>query len=398
MQSLFGDEQLGEVHAIRRKLISEDWLSPRSLFIIFCSDRKAASANRACDLYTSTRFKNQIKFVELVGARHLVFSGQLGLVDSAEEISPYECDLTGLDEKEVSRLVSLVCEQLKRTQSEQQFDKIAIFSPSYSDKATEYVRLVAKIARFESDLEIYILPTHFNSDLSERNRSLRNRIGYINNIFSKSGQFSGLEGPEDFSDFLNLSFPNAGVYYFLDADENSLLVNDKKRIVRIGTHGVATGSKATLQQRLRAHYGLVSGGGNHRSSIFRLHVGECLLKSGQFGENCDSWGNSAPTSQYEIDLEAELELSVSSYIRNLQIMWLAVAGPSHKNSRRSQIERKSIQALTLDQIALDKPTNNWLGHFSSREAIVKSGIWNVQHVGEKSNIIKDARVKQLSFL
>lgn len=49
------------------------------------------------------------------------------------------------------------------------------------------------------------------------------------------------------------------------------------RIVRVGTHAVSTGSKATLWHRLRAHRGSKDGRGNHRASIFRRHAGAAMI-------------------------------------------------------------------------------------------------------------------------
>ena len=77
--------------------------------------------------------------------------------------------------------------------------------------------------------------------------------------------------------------PRRGVYFFFEPGE---LREDGRtpRVVRVGTHAVSAGSRTTLWTRLRDHRGHVIGrhvgGGNHRASIFRRHVGSALLGRG----------------------------------------------------------------------------------------------------------------------
>ena len=59
------------------------------------------------------------------------------------------------------------------------------------------------------------------------------------------------------------------------------------RVVRVGTHGLRP-SHSTLWGRLSQHKGSVGGGmpggGNHRGSVFRLHVGSALLQTSDWSE------------------------------------------------------------------------------------------------------------------
>lgn len=71
--------------------------------------------------------------------------------------------------------------------------------------------------------------------------------------------------------------PSRGVYFFVEPGEERTDSGVGPRVVRVGTHALRAGAKSTLSGRLRQHRGAsVSGGGNHRGSIFRLHVGRCL--------------------------------------------------------------------------------------------------------------------------
>ena len=75
-------------------------------------------------------------------------------------------------------------------------------------------------------------------------------------------------------------WPPQGVYFFFEPGE---MREDGRtpRVVRVGTHAVSEGSKTTLWQRLSQHKGYeqgrYAGGGNHRGSVFRFHVGAALL-------------------------------------------------------------------------------------------------------------------------
>jgi hypothetical protein len=76
--------------------------------------------------------------------------------------------------------------------------------------------------------------------------------------------------------------PSHGVYFFFE-DGEIRADGRTPRVVRVGTHALTKQSRTTLWDRLRQHRGTLagqhSGGGNHRGSIFRLHVGTALLNS-----------------------------------------------------------------------------------------------------------------------
>lgn len=73
-----------------------------------------------------------------------------------------------------------------------------------------------------------------------------------------------------------MNWPERGVYFFFEPDE---MHGSRARVVRIGTHALTSSSRTTLWKRLSQHRGTVSPvGGNHRGSIFRLLVGEALMR------------------------------------------------------------------------------------------------------------------------
>ena len=73
-----------------------------------------------------------------------------------------------------------------------------------------------------------------------------------------------------------MNWPHRGVYFFFEKGEKRR-DGVTARVVRVGTHALDPGGRGKLWNRLRLHRGPLSGGGDHRSSIFRKHVGGALL-------------------------------------------------------------------------------------------------------------------------
>lgn len=179
-----------------------------------------------------------------------------------------------------------------------------------------------------------------------------------------------------------MDWPRRGVYFFFEPGEFRLNTNEL-RIVRIGTHAVSSGSKTTLWDRLRTHRGHISGGGNHRGSIFRLNVGSALIGKGNYPKSIiETWGigNSAP--RYVRDNEKPLELDVSKYIGKMPFLWVKVEDEPGPGSQRKYIERNTIALLSNITGGVDYPSSSWIGHYCQNQEIRLSGLWNSEHVRE----------------
>jgi hypothetical protein len=147
---------------------------------------------------------------------------------------------------------------------------------------------------------------------------------------------------------------------------------------------VSTGSKTTLWKRIAQHKGSArSGGGNHRGSIFRLLVGESLLKR-DLRYGIETWGRGQSAPKDVRATEHALECEVSGYIGRMPFLWLDVDDEPSASSLRSYIEKNSIALLSnfskSDDEALDPASVNWLGLNSGREMVKKSGLWNNNYV------------------
>lgn len=189
-----------------------------------------------------------------------------------------------------------------------------------------------------------------------------------------------------------LAWPPRGVYFFYEEGQDRSNSGDGLRVVRVGTHALAAGSRTSLWNRLSSHRGNGSGGGNHRGSIFRLLVGAALKSRAGIGGPM-SWGVGADPGAAGRRLgleradilraEAALEAEVSSHIGAMPFLWLAVGDAAGPQSQRGYIERNAIALLSNCLGApLDAPSPSWLGHHCERERVRRSGLWNQNHTDE----------------
>lgn len=181
------------------------------------------------------------------------------------------------------------------------------------------------------------------------------------------------------------SWPNRGVYFFFDPSQSRQDTGSGQRLVRVGTHALKSGSKTTLWKRLSQHKGTAkSGGGNHRGSIFRLLVGDALIRSQNL--ECATWGVGNTASKDVRSAERDLEREVSKYICELPFVCVSIPDDSEPSSLRGVIERNSIALLSNSvNEPLDPLGKQWLGYESSRERVRQSELWNQNHVNEQAD-------------
>lgn len=181
----------------------------------------------------------------------------------------------------------------------------------------------------------------------------------------------------------NSGWPSHGVYLFFEPGE---LRDDgfTPRVTRVGTHALTATSRTSLWNRLSQHRGSLGGanpgGGNHRGSVFRRHVGTAIIaRDGR--TDSDSWGHGSDAPRAVRDQEAELERTVSAHIRAMPLLCLRV----EDRHDRSAIERDLIALLSnLDRPPIDPASPGWLGNHADADAIRRSGLWNVHHVDRRA--------------
>jgi hypothetical protein len=177
--------------------------------------------------------------------------------------------------------------------------------------------------------------------------------------------------------------PRAGLYFFFENGE--FRPNGDPRVVRIGTHGLTLTSRTTLWGRLRQHRGNIDGsnpgGGNHRGSIFRRHVGAALLRKRGDADLLTSWMAYRALPGYS-DAERALEVEVSGVIRVMPFLWLGVPTLPDSTSERAFVERNSIALLSTLTGSEEGASPGWLGHWADAPKVGASSLWNVNHVDD----------------
>ena len=164
--------------------------------------------------------------------------------------------------------------------------------------------------------------------------------------------------------------PLNGIYILFERGETAHRTN---RIVRVGTHN----GNDQLRSRLKQHF-LVE---NKDRSIFRKNIGRALLNKDR-----DPF-----LSDWELDLTARkakdqfsarvdmsrqiaIEKQVSNYIQS-SFSFVIVVLPVDNREQRLQIESRLISTVSLCDRC--QPSAPWLGQFSPKEKIRKSGLWLV---------------------
>ena len=171
--------------------------------------------------------------------------------------------------------------------------------------------------------------------------------------------------------FLEVEIPLNGLYILFERGE---IGHSGNRIVRIGTH---TGQNQ-LRSRLNQHFQME----NKDRSIFRKNIGRALLRK-DHDEFLTEWEVDLTSSVARIERSAlmdlarrkEVERTVSNYIR--QNCTFSVV-PIESKSERLRLESRIIS--TVSRCMECRPSNDWLGLFSPKEKIRKSGLWLVNEL------------------
>ena len=166
--------------------------------------------------------------------------------------------------------------------------------------------------------------------------------------------------------FKESEIPQNGIYMLFQTGEKAH-VSD--RIVRIGTH---TG-EGQLRSRLKEHF-LVP---NKDRSIFRKNIGRAILNKSNdpfFAvwerDMTTKVARKAPFTNGETVYQAGLEEKVSDFIRSN--FWFVVQSVETKEARLRR-ETELISSVSLCSAC--GASEGWLGSFSPKEKIRRSGLW-----------------------
>ena len=185
----------------------------------------------------------------------------------------------------------------------------------------------------------------------------------LHKLFSKAKRFR--------FPFDEKKIPQNGIYILFEKGEKA---HGGERIVRVGTH---TG-RDQLRSRLKQHFT----NENKDRSIFRKNIGRALLSRDK-DNFAKHWELDLTTREakkkhgHRIDFEKqkEIEKKVTSHIqKNFSFVVFEV---KNKNERLT-LELKIIS--TINQCKDCRQSKTWLGNFSPKEKIRRSGLWLVNEL------------------
>ena len=166
-----------------------------------------------------------------------------------------------------------------------------------------------------------------------------------------------------------------GIYILFEKNEQAYGLD---RIVRIGTHR----GDNNLYNRLKEHFI----NENKDRSIFRKNIGRALLNKNN-DEYLDVWeidfqerkNRELFKDKLNIQKQQDLEKQVSLYIQNnLSFVIIEV----NEKEDRLFYESKLISTVSLCDECCG--SDSWLGNYSPKEKIVKSGLWLVNELYKES--------------
>jgi hypothetical protein len=361
---------------LRDALVGRDGRAP--LMVIGCGREKLSIGAPACNLYTSDRFRQSVTLATILPAPFVILSAKHGIVEPGEVLEPYDLDIDTLSDAHqrswakaaVDRLATHAEGRAISVLTTGAYERLLIAA---NGRRPQPLEIVAPWLELKApDRVVWLNEAH---RMAARIKDLDRLYGWIS-----AERRAGRVFP--FADLSRRDIPMRGVYIFLDPAELNFR-KEAPRVVRIGTHAVSAGSQASLRGRLRSHLGPANEVGNHRGSIFRLHVGRAMLESGPGHASLASWGQGQDAGPEIKALEQAHEIMVSRYLRQLEVVLLAIDDEPSKDSMRARIEMQLIALFSDTMRPIDRPTSEWLGLKSTVVPIRQSGLWNVRGVGGK---------------
>ena len=352
---------------------------PKRISLVSCSAEKVARRAPAKDLYASALFRKSRRWAELVGRDWYILSAKHGLVSPDRRIAPYD---ESLKHAPKTRRAEWGCSVIDRIH--------ALARPS------DFIFLLAggtysgAILKSLADSGYHVVQPLEGMSIGRRLRWLTSACT-IGKATADLEQFyeilsrlaSSTRGPHPLMSADQRVWPDRGVYFFFEEGEGRFC-SSRPRVVRVGTHAVSVNSKSTLWNRLRTHRGAGDGGGNHRSSIFRSHLGAAMIERDKRYKDFPYWGDQDAGTANVRSAESELEQAVSVVLSHMRILCVNIPDEPGPHSDRAYIERNSIALLAKVGSQLDTPSRTWLGHLSPHPSIRKSGLWNVNFVDDPS--------------
>jgi len=325
------------------------------IVLISCASKKLPYKAKAKELYASYLFKLNLKYAEsLAPDKMFILSAKHGVLSLDEEIEPYNQTLNKMSDAEVKKWAESVASQL------------SIISDLKKD---EFIFLAGEKYRK------YLIPKIKNYRIPLKGLGIGKQLKYLKqnnkvNLCAEVHKFFNSLKRISFP-FENENIPLNGIYILFQKGEKA---HQGDRIVRVGTH---TGDNQ-LKSRLRQHFI----DENKDRSIFRKNIGRALLNK-EKDPYLKIWEldltakESKEKLSHLVDWEKQkqIEKKVSKFIQdNFDFVVIRV----DDKEQRLRLESKMIS--TISKCRECKPSDEWLGLFSPKEKIRKSGLWLVNEL------------------
>ncbi len=343
------------------------------IVLISCVSKKLNHKARAEELYISSLFKLNMKYaLSLNPDKIFILSAKYGLIKLDEEIEPYNETLNEKKDGEIKEWAEEVLKKLAK-EADLENDEITFLAGEKYRK-----HLLPNIKNYKIPLK----GLGIGKQLEFLKHKTENKCKEVHEVFNSMKRYS--------FPFNEGEIPKNGIYILFEKGENG---HGKDRVVRVGTH---TG-KNQLPSRLMQHFV----NENKDRSIFRKNIGRAILNKEKdpflkYWEIDLTTKDSKDKFLGSIDLEKQkqIEKKVTDYIQNNLSF---VVFPIEEKEKRLETESKIISTLSLCKEC--KPSENWLGLFSPKEKIRKSGLWQVnelyksgltnKEIEELKNILKE---------
>jgi len=331
--------------------------------LISCVSKKLNHKARAEELYISSLFKLNMKYAfSLNPDKIFILSAKYGLLSLEEEIEPYDETLNEKKDSEIKRWAEKVLKQLSE-EADLENDEIIFLA---GEKYRKY--LLPQIKNYSIPLK----GLGIGRQLEFLKNKTENKCKEIHEIFNGMKRYS--------FPFNEGDIPKNGIYILFEKGETG---HGKDRIVRVGTH---TG-KNQLPSRLLQHFV----NKNKDRSIFRKNIGRAILKKEKdpflkYWEIDLTTKSSRDKFLSSIDLEKlqAIEEKVTAYMQeNLSFVVFQI----ESKEKRLEVESKIISTISLCKEC--NSSENWLGLFSPKKRIRKSGLWQVNELYKSGLTNKD---------
>jgi len=322
--------------------------------LISCVSKKLTHRTRAEELYISSLFKLNMKYARSLSPNKIfILSAKYGLLKLEDEIEPYNETLNEKKDSEIKEWAEKVLAQLAK-EADLENDEIIFLA---GEKYRRY--LIPGIKNYKIPLE----GLGIGKQLGLLKDRTENKCKEVHEIFNRMKRYS--------FPFNEKEIPKNGIYVLFEKGEKG---HDSDRIVRAGTH---TG-KNQLPSRLSQHFI----NENKDRSIFRKNIGRAIL-SKERDSFLKDWEIDLTTkesrkkflSSIDLEKQRQVEKKVTNYIqKNMSF----IVFPIEDKEKRLEIESKIISTISVCKEC--NPSKNWLGLFSTKEKIRKSGLWQVNEL------------------